>query len=161
METKAATCTEPGNIEYWYCEDCGKYFKDAALTEVTDKKGVTVPAPGHSFGTDWVSDENNHWHECACGEKDNATAHAFKWITDKEATAADKGSKHEECTVCGYKKAAVEIPAVGDDNDKPGADNPQTGDTGNMWLWISLLAISAVGVGTTVVSKKRNCHAKR
>lgn len=161
VETKAATCTEPGNIEYWYCEDCGKYFKDAALTEVTDKEGVTVPAPGHSFGTDWVSDENNHWHECACGEKDNTAAHAFKWITDKEATAADKGSKHEECTVCGYKKAAVEIPAAGDDNDKPGADNPQTGDTGNMWLWISLLAISAVGVGATVVSKKRNCHAKR
>ncbi len=38
--------------------------------------------------------------------------HTFVWKTDKAATATEKGSKHEECTVCGYEKAAVEIPAL-------------------------------------------------
>lgn len=28
MEAKAATKEQEGNIEYWYCEDCGKYFAD-------------------------------------------------------------------------------------------------------------------------------------
>lgn len=43
----------------------------------------------------------------------NVAEHTFTWVTDKEATATEKGSKHEECTVCGYEKAAVEIPATG------------------------------------------------
>lgn len=39
------------------------------------------------------------------------------------ATAAENGLKHEECTDCGYKKTAVEIPATGTtDPDDP--DNP-------------------------------------
>lgn len=137
-------------------------FADAKGTKsITEPEKIS--AQGHSFGTEWKSDETSHWYECACGQKADVTAHAFKWITDKEATAADKGSKHEECTVCGYRKAAVEIPAAGNDSDKPsktGTDNPQTGDTGNIWLWIALLTISAVGVGTTVVYRKRNCHTK-
>ena len=43
--------------------------------------------------------------------------------------------------------------------DKP--TSPETGDNSNMWLWIALLFVSSCGVGTTVVSKKRSCHAKR
>ena len=30
VEAKAATKDQEGNIEYWYCEDCGKYFADKA-----------------------------------------------------------------------------------------------------------------------------------
>lgn len=62
----------------------------------------------------WISDENNHWHEgISCGEKSDVTAHEFVWITDKDATDTETGLKHEECSVCGYKKAAVVIPATG------------------------------------------------
>lgn len=39
-------------------------------------------------------------------------AHDFKWVVDKEATSSATGSKHEECKTCGYKKAAVTIPAT-------------------------------------------------
>ena len=78
----------------------------------------TIPATGggehtHSYGSDWKNDADNHWHECSCGDKADKAAHDFKWVVDKEATATQKGSKHEECKVCGYKKAAVEIPATG------------------------------------------------
>ena len=78
----------------------------------------TIPATGggehtHSYGSEWKNDADNHWHECSCGDKKDVVAHSFKWVVDKEATATQKGSKHEECKVCGYKKAAVEIPATG------------------------------------------------
>lgn len=71
------------------------------------------PTHTHSYGTDWKTDSTNHWHECTCGDKADIAAHQLTWIIDKEATADEKGSKHEECEVCGYKEAAVEIPATG------------------------------------------------
>lgn len=48
----AATCTEPGNISYWYCTTCGKYFAAAdGKTELTLEKTV-LPATGHTVVTD-------------------------------------------------------------------------------------------------------------
>ena len=94
----------------------------------------TIPATGggehtHSYGSDWKYDADNHWHECSCGDKADKAAHDFKWVVDKEATATQKGSKHEECKVCGYKKAAVEIPATGSTTKPtdPTQTNPQIG----------------------------------
>lgn len=117
----------------------------------------------HNHGADWKSDADNHWHECPCGDKKDTAAHSFKWVIDKEATATTRGSKHEECTVCGYKKAAVEIPATGsaakpsDQPDKSGnTTSPKTGDSSNLVLWSALLFISGGAViGTTVVSRKK------
>ena len=129
----------------------------------------TIPATGggehtHSYGSDWKNDATNHWHECSCGDKADKAAHDFKWVVDKEATATKKGSKHEECKVCGYKKAAVEIPATGTPTE-PGkptdSDSPQTGDNSNMILWIALLFISGgVVIGITVYSKKKKENAE-
>ena len=117
----------------------------------------------HDHGADWKSDADNHWHECPCGDRKDIAAHSFKWVIDKEATATTRGSKHEECTVCGYKKAAVEIPATGsaakpsDQPDKSGnTTSPKTGDSSNLVLWSALLFISGGAViGTTVVSRKK------
>ena len=129
----------------------------------------TIPATGggehtHSYGSDWKNDATNHWHECSCGDKADKAAHDFKWVVDKEATATQKGSKHEECRVCGYKKAAVEIPATGTPTEpgKPtGPDSPQTGDNSNMILWIALLFISGGAViGITAYSKKKKENAE-
>ena len=39
---KAATKTAEGNIEYWYCSDCGKYFKDAAATKEIAKADTVI-----------------------------------------------------------------------------------------------------------------------
>ena len=135
----------------------------------------TIPATGggehtHSYGSDWKYDADNHWHECSCGDKADKAAHDFKWVVDKEATATQKGSKHEECKVCGYKKAAVEIPATGSTtkptdptqtNPNTGAESPKTGDNSNMILWIALLFISSGAViGITVYSKKKKENAE-
>jgi len=39
---KAATNTTAGNIEYWYCLDCSKYFNDAAGTNIISKSATVI-----------------------------------------------------------------------------------------------------------------------
>ena len=166
-----ATATTDGS-KHKECTVCG-------YTMTTE----TIPAIGsgehtHNYSSDWKSDSINHWKECSCGDKADVAAHSFKWVVDKEATATKKGSKHEECKVCGYQRPAVEIPATGtpteptdptkptnpskpDDTTKPGSTNgseksPQTGDNSNMMLWFAVLFVSGFGVlGTVIYGKKR------
>ena len=46
IDAKAATVAEEGNIAYWYCDDCKKYFSDAAATkEITKAATVTAKLP--------------------------------------------------------------------------------------------------------------------
>ena len=48
VEAKAATCTEAGNAEYYYCSDCKKYFADeAGTTDITNS--WSIPALGHAM----------------------------------------------------------------------------------------------------------------
>lgn len=49
VERKDPTCTEKGNIEYWYCEACRKYFQDEALTKELKQEETIVPATGHNL----------------------------------------------------------------------------------------------------------------
>ena len=131
-----ATATTSGS-KHKECTVCG-------YTTATE----TIPATGggehtHNYSSDWKSDSINHWKECSCGDKDDVAAHSFKWVVDKDATATEKGSKHEECMVCGYARPAVEIPATG--------STPETGDNRNMFLWIALLSVSGFGVVTIIV----------
>ena len=168
---RKATTTEKGS-KHEECTVCG--YKKAAVDI------PKIDSHNHNYGTEWKYDSTNHWHECEDGEKADITAHNFKWIIDKEATATEKGSKHEECTVCGYKKAAVDIPAIGfgsssdDEANKPtntvssessSADqtnkpintaSPKTGNTDYMILWIVLLiAGGGVFITATAVDRKK------
>jgi hypothetical protein len=68
----------------------------------------------HTYGTEWKSDVYKHWHECSCGAKSEEAAHtAGEWIIDTPATATTSGTKHKECTVCGYTMTTETIPATG------------------------------------------------
>ena len=57
-EEKEPTATQTGNIEYWYCPQCGLYFKDADLTEVITKE-QTVLAPTGETGSESSKPEEN------------------------------------------------------------------------------------------------------
>ena len=47
IDAKAATVAEEGNIAYWYCDGCKKYFSDAAaIKEITKAATVTAKLPG-------------------------------------------------------------------------------------------------------------------
>ena len=71
---KEATCTEPGNIEYWTCSECQKLFKDEAGTTEIDQADIVIPAKGH-----------------------NPVATALKRATDK----ANGNTAYWSCSVCG------------------------------------------------------------
>lgn len=61
---------------------------------------------------EWISDDNTHWHQCTCGDKIDEAKHDFEWVVVKTPTATEKGSKQQQCKVCGHKLAEVEIPAA-------------------------------------------------
>lgn len=122
---------------------------------VTDKAGNSITytvTVSHTFGDSWVTDENSHWHECACGEKTDVAEHQFVWIVTKEAEVGVAGEKHEECEICGYEKAPVEIPAITVPDD---AENSQTGDNSYLALWIALLFVSGGVLGMLTIKRKK------
>ena len=96
VAAKAATCTEAGNIAYWFCDDCDKYFSDAeAENEITQAQTV-ISALGHKWSALWTGGAQGHWHECdVCHEADSVVAHA-------------DANTDGVCDVCGYTISAEE-----------------------------------------------------
>ena len=84
VKAKEPKCTEAGNKAYYKCSVCGKLYADQEGTNEVSANTVVVPAKGHSF----------------------------TWIIDREATEQAEGSRHEECSICHEKKAAVAIPKL-------------------------------------------------
>ena len=144
-QSKAPTCTENGETTH-----------TAVLEESwTSEQSTTladIDAIGHTYGEAWKSDETNHWHECDCGDKTDVDEHTFVWVVTKEAQVGAPGMKHEECSVCGYEKAPVEIPAL---DDPSHATTPPTGDQGNLLLWVSLLFLFGGALCLVSVQKMR------
>ena len=125
----------------------------------------------HTYGGPWYADAKSHWHQCtdsACPDPSGSTkdlaSHTFVWKVDKAATRTQTGLKHEECTVCGFKRNKDTVipmlsghrPATRPDS---GAENTvitsaKTGDAGiALYAGLSLLALS--GSGWAVGKKRR------
>lgn len=118
----------------------------------------------------WYQDAQSHWHWCTaedCPDQKNSTkdlaSHTFVWKVDKAATRTQTGLKHEECTVCRFKRNENTVipvlsghrPATKPDS---GAENTvasaKTGDAGiALYAGLSLLALS--GSGWAVGKKRR------
>ena len=79
-EAKAATCTEDGNIAYWYCSVCNKYFSDENGTTETTLPDTIIKAHHTMTKTDakaatCTAEGNNAYYTCSvCGKvfKDDA-----------------------------------------------------------------------------------------
>lgn len=145
-QAKVPDCTKKGETTY-----TATFTEDWAETQT--KTIADVDAAGHTYGDSWTSNETNHWHECACGDKTDVAEHEFVWVTTKEAEIGIAGEKHEECEICGYEKAPVEIPAMavpnGDEN------SPTTSDNNHLTLWIALLFVSGGVLGTLTIKRKK------
>ena len=63
VAAKAATCEESGNIAYWVCDECRKYFRDADGTQVITLEETVLAATEHHFDNGVCT---------ACGAKDPA-----------------------------------------------------------------------------------------
>ena len=93
----AATCTQPGNKEYWHCEGCGQNFSDEGCQNVLDS--VVIPAAGHSLNhVDRVeptteADGNIEYWVCSkCGSKFK-DADGTQEVTDVTLPKLDKPLK--------------------------------------------------------------------
>ena len=125
----------------------------------------------HTYvGSPWYADAKSHWHQCTdkdCPDPSGSTkdlaSHTFVWKVDKAATRTQTGLKHEECTVCRFKRNENTVipvlsghgPATRPDS---GAENTvasaKTGDAGiALYAGLSLLALS--GSGWAVGKKRR------
>lgn len=158
-EAKPATCEEDGNIEYYTCSKCGKRYNDEAGTRELSDEEVIIEAAGHSYGSEWKSDADGHWHECTCGERSDERVHTFgDWTVIKEATKAEGGSKERECTVCGYIQTEA-IPAepgiTSPEEPDDSSQNPQTGDRDFMLLWIGVCVLSSGVIVVVYATRKR------
>ncbi len=90
-----ATCQNTGNVEYWECETCAKYYSDeAAATEVSLAE-VIIAKTDHKWSVKYTYDKNGHWHKC---EYCDAVTGTESHVSSGKATA----TKAEYCTVCGY-----------------------------------------------------------
>ena len=93
-----ATCTEAGNLPYYSCDICGKYFiDDAGENEIVDHNEVVLPALGHDWGA---------------------------WQVVREATEEADGLRTHKCTRCDATEDEV-IPKL--DPSKPEPSKPEQG----------------------------------
>lgn len=99
---------------HWHaCSECGDVMEllphvpGPDATETTDQIcldcGFVIHPAGyheHAPNGDWRSDENSHWHQCACNEKLDLGEHTWgEGIVDAEAQLI-----RYNCTTCGYPK---------------------------------------------------------
>ena len=135
----------------------------------------------HTYdGSPWYADATSHWHWCTdkdCPDQSDSTKdqapHTFVWKVDTAATTTQTGLKHEECTVCTFKRSeGTVIPVLsGSGTTTPGttipgttggttgaARSPKTGDAGiALYAGLSLLTLSG---GGWVAGKKRREEKK-
>ena len=159
---------------HWHeCANCGLVIDDSKSSHDYDNdedttcntcgyvRTITPAAHTHTYGTEWEKDKDCHWHECTdenCADTANSVkdkqAHTYgEWTETKAPTEKEAGEKEHTCTVCGYKETA-EIPVTV--VSKPDDSEPiQTGDNSQMVLWIALLFVGGVGVGGTILYRKR------
>ena len=128
-----------------------------------------LPEDGaHQYSDAWDNlDSVYHWHLCECGARTDPQAHTFQWIIDWEPTETATGQKHEQCSVCGYKRAAVTTyyetpapaptqPATQPDQTQPGAGDADTQPGGGSTAVIAAVAVLlAAGVAVLVIKKKK------
>ena len=88
-EALAATCTEAGNIEYWTCSKCGRFYSDENAENEISEAETKIKALGHKEVV----------------------------LEAKVATCTEKGlTEGKKCSVCGeIIVAQEEIPALGHD----------------------------------------------
>ena len=156
-----------------------QYIDGSGNSGIKVRQPITVgPYVGnhqHTYDdSTWYQDAENHWHWCTaedCPDRNGSTKdlarHTFVWKVDTAATRTQTGSKHEECTVCHYKRNEnTEIPVLSGHRPatrpatRPdsGAENTvtsaKTGDAGiALYAGLSLLALS--GSGWAVGKKRR------
>ena len=141
-EANETTCTENGNIAYWSCSVCGKFFSDADATTEIEENSWIVEHEGHNYvsgvctkcfakqcpngHTDGPAATCENDQVCTvCGTVlESAPGHVWseEFIIDQEATCKEAGSQSKHCTRegCDAKDEVTEIAQKTIHSDKNG-----------------------------------------
>lgn len=115
VAAQAPTCTDDGNIAYWYCEGCGRYFGDAeGAVEIAEEETID-PATDHARAATWSSDEHGHWYACenGCDTKLDYAKHTPAVEGKTDATCTKGGYTGDTvCSACRYMMAKGETVAA-------------------------------------------------
>ena len=142
VEAKAATTEAEGNIEYWYCEGCGKYYSDAAaVTEITKEQTVTAKLKPQETATPTPAPTEQPTATPAPTEKPTATE-------QPAATAVPAATVQATATP---QPTAAPTPAP---TPKAVSTIPQTGDDSSVTLLFALLLLSGGACLGMAASKK-------
>lgn len=154
----AATCTQPGSLEYWQCSDCHKLFADAAAAQpITD---TVIPATHHANAQRTAGDPATctqdgyaaYWYcpDCASyfadadgkldesetytGPEDfyqEAMGHSFThYVYDNNATYDDDGTETAQCDHgCGLTDTRTKVGSKLIDEAAPAVEGVTDGGT--------------------------------
>ena len=129
IDAKAATAAAEGNIAYWYCDGCNKYFSDAAATkEITKADTVTAKLPQPTT---------------------LPTATPTASPTAQPTTAPQAAEQPRRTAQPTVQPTAA--PTV-----QPVSTIPATGDTSSPILWAALLLCGGAGLAVTAYKKNRH-----
>ncbi|MBR3778153.1 MAG: hypothetical protein IKL13_00295, partial [Clostridia bacterium] len=116
VEAKDASCSELGNIEYWYCVECGQAWLDEACTLNTNLMAVKLPMADHSYTGDYDAicnvcgdsrDVIAPVEDCKNSVSEDVTGLAFKFDAKIEGMAIAEGCLYKmdftNATYGGYK----------------------------------------------------------
>ena len=145
----AATCSS--SASYYYSCTCGALGTEVFYDGDADSTRYVV-------SDEWSYNDSIHFHAClnGCGTVFNQANHTFTWVVDEPATENEAGLQHEECSVCGYAKEGIVVPAIDNANDDSVSDNKtlaQTSDSNNAAPWL-LLSLAASLVVAGVAARK-------
>ncbi len=103
----ASTCTQEGNIDYWTCSECGKYFSDEAGTTEISQADTVIEKEDHIWnggivpGTSTGNGEaDTHEVKCLFCDATNPMTHDFYPVDTTTATCSQTGDTYMECD-CG------------------------------------------------------------
>ena len=94
--TKQPTEKEEGT-KLFTCIVCGQ----------TKEQTVANTNHTHEYSSEWITDDDNHWHECSCGEKTQFSAHRWSAEVIDEPTEEEEGLTKYTCKMCGSTKEEV------------------------------------------------------
>lgn len=165
VDATSATHEKAGNIEYYICSVCGKLFADNKATTEISKKETVIPQVQHQYGDTYEYDADYHWKKCECGTIAEKGAHSYgEWVITKPETTSEKGIKEKTCNICGHKiteeiPVAIETPDDNNPNGDVSGNSPQTGDNSNIFLWVTLLVLSSIGLLVAIILGKKKVNS--
>lgn len=156
VPAKAATKTEEGNIEYWYCDGCSKYFSDKDGTKEI-KLADTVVEKLKDDGNSSQTVTEDPWKKSDADLGITVATVPNKQTTTTTKETAKKATKKAVSTKTTRKETAKKTAqttksASSQNNTK----SPQTGDDSNPVLWMVWMLVSGCALmGMSVRGRRR------